>query len=118
MIGENGHATLEALSRLRAELFDPTCGGHRGKVVKRMHGGWLVEFASATDAVSCALPIQDRLAEHPMVRLRTGILIGAIAHEDEEIFGDGANIAARLETLTDRARSPFPMRSMEVSMAP
>lgn len=93
--------TLEALRRLRREVFHPTVAGHRGKVVKSMGDGWLVEFPSAVDAVNCALVVQQALARDQAVSLRIGIHIGDITHEDEDIFGDGVNVAARLEAFAE-----------------
>jgi adenylate cyclase len=94
-------STLADLRQLRSELFGPTVAGHRGKVIKSMGDGWLVEFSSAVDAVSCALQIQDRLARHQTIKLRIGIHIGDVVHEDEDVFGDGVNIASRLEALAE-----------------
>jgi adenylate cyclase len=93
--------TLAALRQLRSEVFGPAVAGHRGRVVKSMGDGWLVEFASAVDAVSCAMQMQDRLAGHEAIRLRIGVHIGDVTHEDDDIFGDGVNVAARLEGLAE-----------------
>ena len=60
-----------------------------------------MEFASAADAVTCAMQIQDRLVGHEAIRLRMGIHIGDLVHEDEDVFGDGVNVAARLEALAE-----------------
>lgn len=101
LMAEDEASTLEALRRLRAELFHPVVASNRGAVVKSMGDGWLVEFASAVDAVACALKIQDGLADDPAIRLRMGIHVGDITHENEDIYGDGVNIAARLEGLAE-----------------
>ncbi len=93
--------TLTALRQLRSEVFDPTVAGHRGKLVKSMGDGWLVEFASAMDAVACGMQMQDRLSGHETIVLRIGVHIGDVVHEDEDIFGDGVNVAARLEALAE-----------------
>ena len=66
-----------------------------------MGDGWLVEFGSAVEAVNCAVQVQDRLAGHSLIALRIGVHIGDVVHEDEDIFGDGVNIAARLEALAE-----------------
>ena len=99
LMGADQEGTLAALRQLRSEVFGPAVAGHRGKVVKSMGDGWLVEFAAATDAVTCAMQLQDALTGHNMLRLRIGIHIGDVVHEEEDVFGDGVNIAARLETL-------------------
>ena len=99
MMSADQDGTLAALRWVRSELFGPTVTGHRGKIVKSMGDGWLVEFASSIDAVVCAMQIQDRLAGNELIRLRIGIHIGDIVHEDEDVFGDGVNVAARLEAM-------------------
>jgi len=91
--------TLSALRHLRAELFLPTVDRYRGKVVKNMGDGWLVEFASIVDAVTCAIEIQERLTTNEKIKLRTGVHLGDITHDEEDIFGDGVNIAARLQEI-------------------
>ncbi len=100
LLSRDEAGTLQALRELRSALFEPVVTAHRGEVVKRMGDGWLVEFPSVVDAVNCAVKVQEGLAEHPVIKLRMGIHIGDIAHENEDIFGDGVNIAARLQDLT------------------
>jgi len=99
LMNEDEAATLSALRQLRTELFGPTFAGHQGKLVKSMGDGWLVEFASAVDAVNCAMQLQDRLAGHDRVKLRIGVHVGDVAHEDDDIFGNGVIVAARLEAF-------------------
>jgi class 3 adenylate cyclase len=91
--------TLAGLRALRQELLEPCVTGHRGIVVKRMGDGWLVEFASVLGAVNCAVAVQQRLSDHDFLKLRMGIHVGDIVHEDEDIYGAGVNIAARLEAI-------------------
>lgn len=93
--------TLEALRRMRLEVFRPAVAGHRGRIVKAMGDGWLVEFDSAVDAVNAAVSIQVALERDLTIRLRIGIHIGDITHDDEDIYGDGVNVAARLEALAE-----------------
>ncbi len=96
LMGEDETRTLTALQELRGEL-SATVTQHRGEIVKSMGDGWLVEFASVVDAVNCALIVQEKLDGHEIIKLRIGIHIGDIVHEDEDIYGDGVNIAARLQ---------------------
>ncbi len=99
LMGEDQTRTLDALRQLRTELFEPVVNKHGGTIVKRMGDGWIVEFASVSDAVDCALRIQEGVAGHAVIRLRTGIHIGDVVFEEEDVFGDGVNVAARLEEL-------------------
>ena len=100
-MGADQSGTLDALRQLRGELFDPIVARHRGNVVKRLGDGWIVEFPSISDAVACAVAIQDGLTGHNTIRLRIGIHTGEVAFEAEDVFGDGVNVAARLEALAD-----------------
>jgi adenylate cyclase len=100
--------TLTELRTLRRDLADPKIAEHRGRIVKAMGDGLLVEFASVVDAVRCAAEIQRALAtrnaDAPAERridIRCGINLGDIILEDGDIFGDGVNIAARLEGLAE-----------------
>ncbi len=99
LIGQDEAATLTALRTLRNEVFGPVFAEYRGQVVKSMGDGWLIEFSSAVSAVNAAMQVQDRLRGHPMIALRMGIHIGDVTHSDGELYGDGINIAARLEAL-------------------
>jgi TolB-like protein len=97
-------ATLSRLNALRRELIDPAIAAHSGRIVKLIGDGTLVEFASAVEAVTCAIDVQRQLGERqaatsetdPM-RFRIGVHVGDIIIEGEDIFGDGVNIAARIE---------------------
>ncbi len=100
LMGKDETGTLDALRELRQDLSQMVTE-HRGEVVKSMGDGWLVEFASVVDAVNCALQVQESLAGHEIIKLRMGIHIGDIVHEDEDIFGDGVNIAARLQEIAE-----------------
>lgn len=93
--------TLESLRRLRRELFHPSVAGNRGKVVKNLGDGWLVEFASSVDAVNCSLQLQAGLENDPEIKVRIGVHLGDITHEDEDVYGDGVNVAARLEAIAE-----------------
>jgi class 3 adenylate cyclase/TolB-like protein/Tfp pilus assembly protein PilF len=98
--------TLSRLTAHRRELVDPKIAEHRGRIVKNTGDGVLVEFASVVDAVRCAVEVQramlhrdPELADDQCIRFRVGINLGDIIVEDGDIFGDGVNVAARLEAL-------------------
>ena len=100
--------TLERLKAHRKALLDPTVAAHRGRIVKTTGDGALVEFASVVDAVGCAVTIQRgmvsrnaNVTEDQRIVFRMGINVGDIIIDGEDIFGDGVNIAARLETLSE-----------------
>lgn len=101
LMGEDQARTLDALRQLRGELFEPIVAEHRGNVVKRLGDGWIVEFPSISDAAACAIAIQEGLAGHHTIQLRIGIHTGEVVFEADDVFGDGVNVAARLETLAD-----------------
>ncbi len=108
LMGIDEATTLSRLNALRRELIDPTIADHSGRIVKLMGDGALVEFASAVNAVDCAVEIQSRLKERPAqsaeadpIQLRIGVHIGDVIIEGQDIFGDGVNIAARLEGIAE-----------------
>jgi len=108
LMGEDEEGTLAALRAVRRELGDPKIAEHRGRIVKTTGDGLLAEFASVVDAVRCAVELQramiTRNAATPAERrieFRMGINVGDIIIEDGDIFGDGVNIAARLEALAE-----------------
>jgi class 3 adenylate cyclase len=104
LMGVDEAGTLSRLNALRRELIDPAITAHSGRIVKLMGDGALVEFASAVDAVTCAIEIQGKLREHDAgsseanpIQFRIGINVGDIIIDGEDILGDGVNIAARVE---------------------
>ncbi|MBT6534893.1 MAG: adenylate/guanylate cyclase domain-containing protein, partial [Rhodospirillaceae bacterium] len=97
LMGADQLSTLAALRKLRSELFTPSVARHGGETVKSMGDGWIVAFASVSDAVNCAIDIQNGVSAIPPIQLRMGVHLGDIVREDEDLFGDGVNIAARLE---------------------
>jgi adenylate cyclase len=108
LMGEDEEGTLAALRAVRRELGDPKIAEHRGRIVKTTGDGLLAEFASVVDAVRCAVEVQREMiarnAAAPAQRrieFRMGINVGDIIIEDGDIFGDGVNIAARLEALAE-----------------
>jgi adenylate cyclase len=108
LMGQNEERTLTDLKGARRTLVDPAIAAHRGRIVKATGDGLLVEFASAVDAVRCAIEVQASMAQRngdlPQdLRLdyRVGIHVGDIIVDDNDIFGDGVNIAARLEGIAE-----------------
>ncbi len=108
LMGEDEAGTLAALKVHRQELIDPEIAAHSGRIVKLMGDGALVEFASVVDAVECAVAIQrgmggrhDGVPEERRITLRIGINIGDVIVEGEDIYGDGVNVAARIEGLAE-----------------
>ncbi len=90
--------TLDALKALRREVFDPAIAEHKGRIVKTTGDGMLVEFASAVDAVTCAMAVQAAMAARAAnLSFRIGINVGDIIIDGDDIFGDGVNVAARVE---------------------
>jgi adenylate cyclase len=108
LMGVDEEGTLRQLKAHRRELVDPKITEHRGHIVKTTGDGMLVEFVSVVDAVRCAVDIErsmvKRNAEVPTesrIQFRIGINVGDIISDDNDIFGDGVNVAARLEALAD-----------------
>jgi len=101
LMGEDEANTLASLRQWRSEVFGPTVSGHQGDIVKSMGDGWLVAFDSAVDAVTCAIQVQESLTGHDILKLRIGLHIGDITYADDDIFGDGVNIAARLQEIAE-----------------
>jgi adenylate cyclase len=108
LMGVDEEGTLRQLKAHRKELVDPKITEHRGRIVKTTGDGMLVEFVSVVDAVRCAVDIQrgmvERNADVPAdkrIEFRIGINVGDIIIDGDDIFGDGVNVAARLEALAD-----------------
>jgi len=108
LMGADEEGTLERLKALRRELLDPKIAEHHGRVVKTTGDGMLVEFASVVDAVRCAVAVQRAMPERntgvgadSRIELRIGINLGDVIVEGDDLYGDGVNIAARIEALAD-----------------
>jgi len=106
LMGIDERGTLERLKALRARVVDPTLADHAGRIVKLMGDGLLAEFASAVDAVECAAALQRGMAashgdlpDDRRIQVRIGINLGDIIVEGRDIYGDGVNVAARIEAL-------------------
>ncbi|MFZ0503819.1 MAG: adenylate/guanylate cyclase domain-containing protein, partial [Chthoniobacterales bacterium] len=106
LMGADEAGTLAALKRHRETIFDPAVAAHHGRIVKLIGDGTIVEFGSVVDAVNCALSVQrsgapDATARQPTIVLRIGINLGDVIIENDDLYGDGVNIAARLEPLAE-----------------
>jgi len=108
LMGADEEGTLERLKALRRELVDPKIAEHHGRIVKTTGDGLLVEFASVVDAVRCAVAVQQAMPERNTsvaadnhIELRIGINLGDVIVEGDDLYGDGVNIAARIEALAD-----------------
>ena len=102
LMGADEVGTLEALKSVRREAIDPAIANYKGRIVKTTGDGLLAEFASAVDAVTCAMTVQDQMARRnetssPKIILRIGVNVGDVMIDGEDIFGDGVNIATRVE---------------------
>ena len=108
LIEQDEAATLAAIKGLREQAIDPLLAEHKGRIVKLMGDGAIVEFASVVDAVACAVAVQkavaDRQAKTPADRrivFRIGVNLGDVVVEGDDLLGDGVNVAARLEQLCE-----------------
>ena len=108
LMGADEEGTLARLMAHRDEVIHPSIDTHNGRIVKLMGDGLLAEFASVVDAVRCAVDIQEAMSERNAdlpggrsIHLRIGINLGDIIIDGNDIYGDGVNIAARLEELAE-----------------
>ena len=108
LMGIDEAGTLTRLKAMRRDLIDPLIAAHSGRTVKLMGDGALVEFASAVDAVSCAIEVQKQVqernagsSEDSRIQFRIGINVGDIIVDGDDIYGDGVNVAARIQALAD-----------------
>jgi class 3 adenylate cyclase len=108
LMGADEEGTLRQLKAHRKELVDPKITEHRGRIVKTTGDGMLVEFVSVVDAVRCAVDIQRGMVERnsavpasKRIEFRMGINVGDIISDDNDIYGDGVNVAARLQALAE-----------------
>jgi len=108
LMGRDESGTLAALKALRREVVDPPIAAHGGRIVKTTGDGLLLEFPSVVDAVRCVIEVQTAMAaqvadvpEDRRIALRVGVNVGDIISDGDDIFGDGVNIAARLEVLAE-----------------
>ncbi|MGA9321631.1 MAG: adenylate/guanylate cyclase domain-containing protein, partial [Xanthobacteraceae bacterium] len=108
LMGADEEGTLARLNAHRREFLEPTIAEHNGRIVKRTGDGILLEFGSAVDATRCAIQMQRGMAQRnadvpddQRIEIRIGIHVGDVIIEEGDIFGDGVNIAARLESIAE-----------------
>ena len=108
LMGADEEGTLSALRAYRREILDPKIAEHRGRVVKTTGDGFLIEFASVVDATRCAVDVQHGVRERNIsvprdkrLEFRIGINVGDVIIEENDIFGDGVNVASRLEGIAE-----------------
>lgn len=108
LMGDDEAGTLERLTAIRKQVLEPVITQHRGRIVKLMGDGLLVEFASVVDAVTCALAWQEAVIEREAegdkearLQFRIGLNLGDVIVEGNDLYGDGVNIAARLEAQAE-----------------
>jgi adenylate cyclase len=106
LMGIDEEGTLAALNRIRRNLFDPAIDAHRGRIVRTMGDGLLVEFNSVVDAVRCALKVQSEMPQHVdetpatrQIQFRIAIAMGDVVTDGDLIYGQGVDIASRMESL-------------------
>ncbi len=108
LMGEDETGTLQRLTAVREKVLIPLIARHRGRLVKLMGDGLLVDFASIVDAIECALAWQEAASNHDsdgdkrhLIRFRIGLNLGDVIADGDDIYGDGVNIAARIEALSE-----------------
>lgn len=104
--GEDEVGTLACLKDCERNVIQPAVSDHLGRIVKKMGDGYLVEFPSVVSAVECAISWQEKIAD-PLT-FRIGINLGDVIVEDDDLFGEGVNVAARLEALRILVGFAFP----------
>ena len=97
MMGEDQDVAISFIKELRDTHLEPCVGHFNGEVLKRLGDGWIIAFNSGADAVSCATQVQSDLSDHPKLRLRIGIHMGDIVEDEDDLYGTGVNLTARLQ---------------------
>jgi adenylate cyclase len=108
LMGDDEEGTLAQLKVHRRELVDPAIKQHNGRIIKTIGDGMLVEFASVVNAVRCAVQVQRAMIarnanvpQQKRIEFRVGINVGDIIIDGDDVFGDGVNVAARLEGISE-----------------
>jgi class 3 adenylate cyclase len=97
-MGEDEALAVASVQELRKTHLEPVAKDHGGEVLKRMGDGWILAFPSVEEALDCAEEVQSSLAEHEVIKLRIGCHIGEIVEDEADFYGNGVNIAQRIET--------------------
>src|SRR3954468_3931660 len=109
LIERDEAGTLAAIKKVQALILNPTIKEHEGRVVKSMGDGWIIEFGSVVNAVACAVAVQqytetyqEEMPDEHRIRFRIGVNLGDVVVEGGDLFGDGINVASRLESLAEQ----------------
>ncbi len=97
MMARDEKSGIAVVREINDTKLGPICDRHGGEILKRLGDGWIIAFGSITTALDCATEIQSKLAKHPMIKLRIGGHLGEITEDEDEFYGTGINLAARLE---------------------
>lgn len=97
MMARDEAAGIAAVREINDSKLVPVCNRHAGEILKRMGDGWIIAFGSVSSALACATELQSALAKHPLIKLRIGGHLGDITEDEDEFYGAGINVAARLE---------------------
>ncbi len=98
LMGEDEALAVASVQELRKKHLEPVAADHGGEVLKRMGDGWILSFPSVEEALDCAEEVQSSLVEHEVIKLRIGCHIGEIVEDEADFYGNGVNIAQRIET--------------------
>ncbi|MEP2531222.1 adenylate/guanylate cyclase domain-containing protein [Shimia sp.] len=98
LMGEDEALAVKSVRDLKSQLLEPVAANYGGEVLKRMGDGWILSFPGVEAALSCAEEVQTGLAEHEVIKLRIGCHIGEIVEDEDDFYGNGVNIAQRIET--------------------
>lgn len=101
LMGQDENATLSALRQFRGAVLEPLIEKNDGRLIKSMGDGWIAEFSSVAGSVACSIAIQEQLANDSPIKLRIGLHSGDVSFADEDVYGDGINVAARLQNLAE-----------------
>ena len=98
LMGQDEALAVQSVRDLKKKLFEPIAANHGGEVLKRMGDGWIVSFPGVEAALNCAEEVQNDLVDHEVIKLRIGCHIGEIVEDEDDFYGNGVNIAQRIET--------------------
>ncbi|WP_127115889.1 adenylate/guanylate cyclase domain-containing protein [Shimia sediminis] len=98
LMGQDEALAVRSVRELKKKLLEPVAANHGGEVLKRMGDGWILSFPGVEAALNCAEEVQTGLADHDVIKLRIGCHIGEIVEDEDDFYGNGVNIAQRIET--------------------